>query len=285
MRNKYIIASVSLLLAFSCAKAPDKDEVEAGFTAIGDFPKVSLSTSNIDIQEYEGKVYVDVTYSGITPSMKKLQLGVMSSTDFDFYQSSAVAISGTNGTYRAAVPVTPGKTNWIMAMASTKGGSTYSRKIAVEVPDVPWYYKIPDSYVGDFNSEAQSYPNHQIYMTISADFRNAVIYNFDPYVASVTAGYQVDARKSNYIVGVLNLERRVITFTPSSGQFFPMNDSVYIYAPIASFVNGSIRLADSFEISISEDARTITIPWYGIYNPSRGTFEQLYSGPITLKAN
>ncbi|MGN0188338.1 MAG: hypothetical protein ACI395_02360, partial [Candidatus Cryptobacteroides sp.] len=246
MRYKaYMLAFASSLLALSCSKAPEKDTVEEGFTPMGDLPQVSISTENIDVQEYEGKVYVDVTYSGITSSMKKVELGVMSSTDFDFYQSSAVTVSGSNGTYRTAVPVTPGKTNWIMGMASTQGGASYSRKIAVEVPDVPWYYKIPDAYVGDFLSEASSYPNHQIYMTFSTDFRNAVIYNFDPYVASVTEGYSAESKTSNYIVGSLDLERRVITFTSSGGQFFPMNDSVYMYAPIASYVNGVIRLADS----------------------------------------
>ena len=219
-----IPAVLLALLALSCTKAPDKHEVEAGFTPAVDLPQVTISKSNIEIDEYSGEVTVDVVVSGIKSLKKKLEIGLMSSTDFDFYQSKAVPVPASNNTHRITVPVSAGKTNWLIAMCSVTGAADYSAKIAIDVPDVPWYYKVASAYVGDFESTAGSYPNHQIYLSFSQDFKNAVLYNFDPYVASVTENYDPLGKKSNYLVGTLDIERRVIVFTPSSGQFYSLND-------------------------------------------------------------
>lgn len=287
MKNKIfnIPAVLLALLAVSCSKAPEKYEVEKSFTPAGDLPQVSISKENIDIDEYSGEVTVDVIVSGVKSSMKKLEIGLMSSTDFDFYQSRAVVVPAVDNTHRIKVPVSAGRTNWLMAMCSVTGSSDYSSKLAIDVPDVPWYYKVASSYVGDFESSAQSFPNHQLYLSFSQDFKNAVLYNFDPYVASVTENYDPLGKKSNYLVGTLDLERRVIVFTPSSGQFYSLNDSSYMMATIKSFENNNIQLASSFEISFSEDGQSLELPWLGVFNSVRGAFEMVYSGPITLKAN
>ena len=280
-----IPAVLLALLALSCTKAPDKHEVEAGFTPAVDLPQVTISKSNIEIDEYSGEVTVDVVVSGIKSLKKKLEIGLMSSTDFDFYQSKAVPVPASNNTHRITVPVSAGKTNWLIAMCSVTGAADYSAKIAIDVPDVPWYYKVASAYVGDFESTAGSYPNHQIYLSFSQDYKNAVLYNFDPYVASVTENYDPLGKKSNYLVGTLDLERRVIVFTPSSGQFYSLNDSSYMMAAIKSFENNNIQLASSFEISISEDGQSLELPWLGVFNSVRGAFEMVYSGPVTIKAN
>ena len=60
-----IPAVLLALLALSCTKAPDKHEVEAGFTPAVDLPQVTISKSNIEIDEYSGEVTVDVVVSGI----------------------------------------------------------------------------------------------------------------------------------------------------------------------------------------------------------------------------
>lgn len=280
-----IPAVLLALLALSCTKAPDKHEVEAGFTPAVDLPQVTISKSNIEIDEYSGEVTVDVVVSGIKSLKKKLEIGLMSSTDFDFYQSKAVPVPASNNTHRITVPVSAGKTNWLIAMCSVTGAADYSAKIAIDVPDVPWYYKVASAYVGDFESTAGSYPNHQIYLSFSQDYKNAVLYNFDPYVASVTENYDPLGKKSNYLVGTLDIERRVIVFTPSSGQFYSLNDSSYMIAAIKSCENNNIQLASSFEISISEDGQSLELPWLGVFNSVRGAFEMVYSGPVTIKAN
>ena len=106
-----IPAVLLALLALSCTKAPDKHEVEAGFTPAVGLPQVTISKSNIEIDEYSGEVTVDVVVSGIKSLKKKLEIGLMSSTDFDFYQSKAVPVPASNNTHRITVPVSAGKTN------------------------------------------------------------------------------------------------------------------------------------------------------------------------------
>lgn len=288
MMKKYKILNISVaitvLLAVSCAKAPDKHEVEAGFAPAGELPQVSISRANIEIDEYSGEVTVDVVVSGIKSLKKKLEIGLMSSVDYYFVESKSVTVPAVNGTHRVTIPVAAGRTNWLMAMCSVTGAAGYSSKLVIDVPDVPWYYKVSSTYVGNFESTAGTFPSHQIYLSFSQDYKNAVLYNFDPYVASVTENYDPLGKTSNYIVGTLELERRVIVFTPSSGQFYSLNDSLYMLATIKSFENNNIQLAASFEIAFSEDGQSIELPRLGVFNNVRGQFEIVYSGPVTLKA-
>ena len=122
--------SISGLLVLSCGLAEDKDEVEAGFAGRKDNIEVSLG-DNFEVDEFTGTLSVDITLSGFDNMMLRPEAGLMSSTDFDFYQSSYTPMKPVDGTFNVSVKVTPGTTNWIMAAASTVDGPVYSEKVAV----------------------------------------------------------------------------------------------------------------------------------------------------------
>ena len=282
----YIMMAIfSAAVLVSCERAQEKDELEAGFSSPGAMPAVELG-NGVEINEFSRKAVVELTLSGFDGMMRRPEAGVMTSTDRDFYQSEFTAVKPVDGVVKAEVPVVPGTTNWIMAVASTMDGSSYSRKIAVEVPDVPWYYKIADSYTGTYVSGGTGYEyvGHQVYVSVSSDFKYVALYNFDPYVAMKTPGYTSDSKTVNYALGELDIENHEIKFT-STGNFFSLNSSTYMFAGISSFDGSSIKLSSSFKISISEDASQLTIPWYGLFNYNANYFEELYKGEVILKAN
>lgn len=284
-RHFILLCAVAMLAAASCDEPAGKHALESAWRKEEAMPEVILGSS-VKMNEMDKTAEVEVTISGIDPVMGYLQAGLMSSTDFDFHRSKFSAIQAANGTVKASVPVEPGSTNWIMATVSTQDGAVFSRKLAVEVPDVAWYYKIAGTYVGTYTSgpTGRVYSNHKIYITLSRDLQNAVVYNFDPFVASVTTGYNPQDRTSNYVVGELDKENRSIKFTPT-GKFFSMNSSRYMFAPVSEFDGNIIRTGDSFEMRFSEDAREVTLPWYGLYNYNVKSFEELYKGETVLKAN
>lgn len=277
--------SVFGLLVFSCGLAEDKDEVEAGFAERKDNVQVTLG-DNFEVDEFTGTLSVDITLSGFNNLMLRPEAGLMSSTDFDFYQSSYTSVKPVDGTVNAAVSVTPGTTNWIMAVASTVDGSVYSDKVAVEVPDVPWYYKFAGTYVGDYVSAGDNttYKNHQVYVTVSADHKYVALYNFDPYLEHVLPGYKPSDRTTNYVMGAVDTKTQSIKFS-SASSFFSINNDTFQLAPIASFVGGVIKVGNSFEIGVSGDGQTLTVRQYGIFNVEGQYFEELYDKDIVLTAN
>lgn len=277
--------SISGLLVLSCGLAEDKDEVEAGFAGRKDNIEVSLG-DNFEVDEFTGTLSVDITLSGFDNMMLRPEAGLMSSTDFDFYQSSYTPMKPVDGTFNVSVKVTPGTTNWIMAAASTVDGPVYSEKVAVEVPDVPWYYKLADTYVGDYVSAGDNtiYRNHQVYVTVSADRKYVALYNFDPYLEHVLPGYKPSDKTTNYVMGAVDVNTQSIKFS-SSSSFFSINNDTFQLAPIASFVGGVIKVGNSFEIGVSGDGQTLTVRQYGIFNVDGQYFEELYDKDIVLTAN
>lgn len=273
------------LLVLSCGLADEKDEVEAGFAGRKDNVQVTIG-ENFEVDEFSGQLSVDITLSGFNNLMLRPEAGLLSSTDFDFYQSSYTSVKPVDGTVNVSVKVTPGTTNWIMAVASTVEGSVYSGKVAVEVPDVPWYYKLADTYVGNYVSAGDNTPynNHQVYVTVSADHRYVALYNFDPYLSKKLPGYKPSDKNTNYVMGAVDAKTQTIKFS-SSSSFFSVNNDVFQLAPIASFVNGVIKVGNSFEIGVSEDGQTLTVRQYGVFNVEGQYFEELYDKDIVLTAN
>lgn len=278
--------AASAALSSSCYQwAKEKDEIESDFSEGSWVPEVTIDR-NVEVYQYEKRVVVTATFKGVSKKLKGLEIGFMTSTEQDFSSSESVMLKPANGTFSASLPVTPGTVNWVVAMAATEDGASYSEKIAVEVPDVPWYYKIPTSYIGTYTSEASgtTYSNHQLYLEVNTGLQTATIYNFDPYVAKNSAGYKVEDRKTNYITGELDVDNRKIIFRPS-GQFYSLGDATFDFAPVSSFDGNSINLGSSFEIEISEDASELVIPWYCVHNQSTGYVVEIYDSEVTLKAN
>ena len=167
---KKIIAYIALpaLIFTACNKVLELDEVEAGFAERGALPEVSIDPSTIVVDEYAQTVTLDVTFGGVTADMDSLELGLLSGQDAGFTESSVTLLEEpANGTYRMTVHVAAGATNYVKAMAATTDGAVYSERITVDVPDIPWYYKIAAQYVGtyepDSNTASQgalAYENH-----------------------------------------------------------------------------------------------------------------------------
>ncbi len=201
---------------FSCQKAEEKADVEAGFDALGRVPKVGLA-SEINVYQYDKQVSATVLVSGIDPDMKNLEVGLLSSQDEYFSDPKAVyAKRNRNGSYTLRVPVTPGKTNWIMAMAACGSGAAYSAKVSVDVPDVPWQYKIADQYVGTMANDTikqgkASYPDHTMVLKYNSKTKKLTIGNVCAY--SLAEGLDYTKNNSvNYIVGDVDIDERTVSF-------------------------------------------------------------------------
>lgn len=288
MKKSIIYLSISLLLTVSCNKALEKSEVEKGFTQKGAVPTATIS-SDITVDEYEQTAVVNVSFSGVTSDMKGLELGVISSTDPGFVESKVTLIeTPADGTYQVTVGVTAGKTNYIKAMAANLDGASYSDRLTINVPDIPWQYKIASEYVGNFapdaaNSSASTYENHVIKAEVAEDFSTVTFYDFDPYVKENYTGYE--SGKVNYVTGALDLEARTVTFTVGS-MGVDIAASPYNIAGVASVEDGSYSMAQEFVITFNEDASTMTLPYYIVLDTQERSVLMAYSeNGITLSAN
>lgn len=288
MKTSIFYLSISLLLSVSCSKALEKSEVEKDFTPKGEVPTATIS-STIDVDEYEQTAVVNVTFSGVTSDMKGLELGVISSTDPGFVESKVTLIdTPADGTYQVKVSVTAGKTNYIKAMAANLDGASYSDRLTINVPDIPWQYKIASEYVGDFapdaaNSSATTYEKHVIKTEVAEDFSTVTFYDIDPYVKEKYKGYE--SGKVNLATGTLDLEARTVTFTVGS-MGVDISASPYNIAGVASVEDGSYSMAKEFVITFNEDASTMTLPYYIVLDTQERSVLMAYSeNGITLSAN
>ncbi len=210
MKHRILYMMIMAAAIFSCQKAEEKADVEAGFDALGRVPKVGIA-SEINVYQYDKQVSATVLVSGIDPDMKSLEVGLLSSLDEYFSDPKAVyAKRNRNGSYTLRVPVTPGKTNWIMAMAACGSGAAYSAKVSVDVPDVPWQYKIADQYVGTMANDTikqgkASYPDHTMVLKYNSKTKKLTVGNVCAYSLSEGLDYTKD-NSVNYIVGDVDIE-------------------------------------------------------------------------------
>lgn len=294
MKMNKLLSYIALpaLLLVSCNKVLELDEVEAGFAAKGALPEVSIDPSTIEVDEYAQTVTVDVTFSGVTADMDSLELGLLSGQDAGFTESSVALLeTPADGTYSMTVHVAAGVTNYVKAMAATTDGAVYSDRITVDVPDIPWYYKIADEYVGTFAPDANlasqgapSYENHVVRVELSDDYTTATFYDIDPYIMEA-AGTDYVSGRMNYITGELDLDSRTVTFTVAGYGVDP-NFEPYVLAPIESYSEDGYGIGQSFVITFSEDAGEFTMPWYAVLDNEAQNLPFVYSEDgITLSAN
>lgn len=291
---KKIIAYIALpaLIFTACNKVLELDEVEAGFAERGALPEVSIDPSTIVVDEYAQTVTLDVTFGGVTADMDSLELGLLSGQDAGFTESSVTLLEEpANGTYRMTVHVAAGATNYVKAMAATTDGAVYSERITVDVPDIPWYYKIATQYVGTYEPDsntasqgATAYENHVVKVELSDDLSTVTFYDIDPYVQEA-AGTSYVSGRMNYITGELDLDARTVTFTVVGYGVNP-NFEPYLLAPITSYSEEGYGVGQSFVITFSEDAGEFTLPWYAVLDNEAGNLPFVYSEDgITLSAN
>lgn len=274
---------VSLLLS-ACQKADEKADVEAGFAAAGRVPKVGIA-AKVDVYQYDKQVSATVLVSGIDPDMENLEVGLLSSLDEYFSDPKAVySKRNRNGSYTLRVPVTPGKTNWIMAMAACSGGAAYSTKVSVDVPDVPWQYKIADIYEGTMPNDTikqgtASFPNHQMVMKYNAKANKLTIGNVCPYSLAAGLDYTKD-NTVNYIVGDVDLDEKTVSFTVSQNG---VEAHLATGNSLMPFVlkDGSVYASNEFIWKFNEDVSTISYPMFGIVSGT--SIKQSYD-PGVLKA-
>lgn len=288
MKKSILYLSISLLLTVSCSKALEKSEVEKDFTPKGAVPTAAIS-SEIEVDEYEQTAVVNVMFSGVTADMKGLELGVISSTDPGFVESNVTLIeTPADGTYKVKVGVTAGKTNYIKAMAANLDGASYSDRLTINVPDIPWQYKIASEYVGDFapdapNSSAATYENHVIKVEVAEDFSTVTFYDIDPYVKENYEGYQ--SGKVNYVTGKLDLEAKTVSLTVGNAGV-DISASPWNLAGVASYEDKSYSMSKEFIIKFNDDASTMTFPYYLVLDTQQSTVPMAYSeNGTTLTAN
>lgn len=80
MKHRILYMMIMAAAIFSCQKAEEKADVEAGFDALGRVPKVGIA-SEINVYQYDKQVSATVLVSGIDPDMKSLEVGLLSSLD------------------------------------------------------------------------------------------------------------------------------------------------------------------------------------------------------------
>ena len=161
-------------------------------------------------------------------------------------------------------------------------GSVYSERITVDVPDIPWYYKIAEEYVGTFEPDANTasqgataYENHVVKVELSDDLSTITFYDIDPYVQEA-AGTSYVSGRMNYITGELDLDARTVTFTVT-GYGADINASPYLLSPISDYSSDGYGLADASEIQL---------PWIALFDNEAGNLPFVYSeNGITLSAN
>lgn len=262
---KYMI--VATALCCSCQKAAEKTEVEAGFADGGRVPRVGIA-EKVDVYQYEKRVSATVLVSGIDPEMTHLEVGLLSSQDEYFSDPKAVyAKRQRNGSYTLRVPVTPGKTNWIMAVAACDGGAAYSSKISVDVPDVPWQYKIADSYSGTYLNTTikqgeQSYPDHKIVLKYNGSSNKLTIGNVCAYSLAQGLDYTKD-NSVNYIVGDVDIEGKTVSFPVTSSGIDAHLATGTALMPF-ELKDDSIYSAKEFVWTFNEDATEISFPIFGL---------------------
>lgn len=269
MKNRftYIVLAAASLLMLSCQKAAEKDEVEAGFADGGRVPKVGIA-EKVDVYQYEKRVSATVLVSGIDPEMSHLEVGLLSSLDEYFSDPKAVYSKRTrNGSYTLRVPVTPGKTNWIMAMVACDGGAAYSTKISVDVPDVPWQYKIAEGYTGTYTNTTirqgeATYADHRLVLKFNGNTNKLTVGNVCAYSLAQGLDYTKD-NSVNYIVGDVDIDAMTVSFPVSSSGLDAHLASGTNLMPF-ELKDDSVYAAKEFVWTFNEDATEISFPLFGL---------------------
>lgn len=282
MKNtyKYIPAMLLAVAAISC-NTLEKDEVEASFTPKGSLPTVS-DVKLISVDEYAGEAVVEATFSGITSDMENLEIGFVAS---DEYSMSATTNKGStylvrrpkDGTYQGTVSVSAGVPNYIVAMAACDDGAVYSRKLSLDVPDVPWQYKVGSEYAGVVtNEKGDKEYNHSVTLSFSEDYSRLTVTGIDPYLR---ANYPDDA--PNTATGNVDLVNRTVTFTCSTNGV-NISSSPYFLYPIDRIEDDQYMRADALVLTFNDDASELHFAKFGLIGD--GSLVEVYN-EFTLEEN
>ena len=187
-----LIAAASLMLA--CNKeAPSKAEVESGFAPVKvPLPTITLA-DNIVCDALNGTAVVSVTINNLDPTLDSLSVGVISSTDSTFATSKFTPIANpADGTVNAIAAVAANNTYFIKAVVACTAGSAFSETKKVDVPDIPFWSKIPGVYTGHIVSAAygDEYDNVITIIQNPDDKENSCfIQHLEPYYYTKYAKY------------------------------------------------------------------------------------------------
>ena len=235
--------------------------------------------------QYDKQVSATVLVSGIDPDMKSLEVGLLSSLDEYFSDPKAVyAKRNRNGSYTLRVPVTPGKTNWIMAMAACGSGAAYSAKVSVDVPDVPWQYKIADQYVGTMANDTikqgkASYPDHTMVLKYNSKTKKLTVGNVCAYSLSEGLDYTKD-NSVNYIVGDVDIEEMTVSFPVTQNG---VDAHLATGMSLMPFIlkDKDVYADKEFIWKFNEDVSELSYPMFGVVSGSN--IKQSYDAGV-LKA-
>mgnify|MGYP003316971257 CR=1 FL=1 len=279
MKNIFKFAAIALLAsaAISCQGALEKDEVEAGFAPKQELPVVAISPE-VECDAILGIAKVTFSITRVAGA-EGLEAGVISDTDPSFYNSTFTAVeSPAEGTFTVTAKVIPNTTAYIKAVASNNSGSAYSETITVQVPDVPFFYKVPGNYrSGSF----MSYFDDEVAMNFNIvaddeDPLKVTVENFEPYFAS--NGYTAD-KGVNVFEGEIDEENmEVIIYR---GQLVGYKD-VYL----DGFDNEDPDVAeymDDVHIKFDSSCQTATILNACGACSSGGWYNLMYGGIVCTK--
>ena len=266
---KYIIMALACgLVMASCQKALEKAEVEAGFAPKGPVPSVTAPTL-VEIAAIQKKVTVSAEYANYSMDMDSLELGFLVSTDSTFATSKAVLLETLpeNGKVTVDIPVLTGAKNYIKATASTISGSCISEALVVDVPVVPWYQILSDTYTAKFESYPGNPYEHTIEVALSEDLTAMTFTNFDAWAASQDV--------PTVVTGSVDLEKGEVS-VPLVDGFFDIGLSQFGIVGCPMVWNEEaedLDFAESYKIVFSSDASKMMVQSFGVY---AGGFAELY---------
>ncbi len=218
------VIALGLGLAACSKVAPSKSEVEATFDAFtGTLPQLTLA-ANPKVDAVAGKAEVELTISGLDTSLDSLSVGVMSTLDPTFATAGFSKVeSPANGTVKVSVSVSANSTYYIKAAAACTAGTAYSEVLEVKVPDVPFYLKVPGTYLGTISSLAfgDTYSNHAINIYADETDPEHICYiaNIEPYYA-INNGYTYEKYGINIVQATIDSEAQTITVANGTSMNF-----------------------------------------------------------------
>lgn len=262
-----------LLAAASCQQlAPEKAEVEAGFAVIN---TANLPTPSITATKVSGdnrSIDVTLSFTGGDLDDESVVTGLLYGVDPTFQTATYVEV--VNGT--VTLKTTPGCVNYYKAVVSNGSQSSYSEVVVVDVPDIPWYYKISDTYFGtrvsDYDGEEYEHVLTLIIEDIEQDVPTVLVANIDAFFAKNGYTYELGLKYDmllNTVVGTIDKKARTINIPTNEGDF----DSG-MYEATGDYLSYAMTATDTPDVVVltfSEDASQLDFPYYvGSYTTQQG---------------
>ena len=273
MKNifKYLMVVAAVLAFASCEKAPTKAEVEAGFAPKSVIPTVTDPTL-VELKTVDKIAVMSVTFADYTAETDSLELGFLVTTDPTFATSKAIVLETVpeNGTVTVNVPVTPGKMNYVKATASSVSGTNFSNVVEIDVPVLPWYQMVAETYSATFTTYFEYEYDHTIGVALSEDNTKMTFYNLD---VSLAQYYEV----AHSVTGTINVEDRTVEFTVTEDGLVDIGLSAaqaFIVPMLYSEEAEDLVPASTFKVAFSEDASEMVVQSYGLN--IGGAWDDLY---------